>query len=55
MQSGPTSSERLNIMEASANALRSRGLIHRVAEDTRLEGRLLTLSGRKLVNFGSCS
>ncbi len=42
-------------MEASASALRSRGLIHRLAEDTRLEGRQITLGGRSLVNFGSCS
>ena len=51
----PNSNERLNIMEASATALRSRGLIHRLAEDTRLEGRHITLGGRRLVNFGSCS
>lgn len=32
-----------------------RGLLHAVAEDERLDGRTLTLDGRRLVNFGSCS
>ena len=33
----------------------SRGLIHLTAEDDQLGGRLLTLRGRRQVNFGSCS
>lgn len=32
-----------------------RGLLHAAAEDERLDGRTLTLDGRRLVNFGSCS
>lgn len=32
-----------------------RGLLHAVAEDERLDGRTITLEGRRLVNFGSCS
>ena len=32
-----------------------RGLLHAVAEDAHLDGRTITLDGRRLVNFGSCS
>lgn len=32
-----------------------RGVMHNIAEDTRLDGRLITIKGKKLVNFGSCS
>ncbi len=32
-----------------------RGMMHNVAEDTTLDGRMVTLRGRRLVNFGSCS
>ncbi|WP_432824982.1 aminotransferase class I/II-fold pyridoxal phosphate-dependent enzyme [Dactylosporangium sp. CA-092794] len=32
-----------------------RGMLHNVAEDERLDGRLVTLGGRPVVNFGSCS
>jgi 7-keto-8-aminopelargonate synthetase-like enzyme len=36
-------------------ALKSRGLGHLVSEDTQLDGRHVTLAGRRHVNFGSCS
>jgi 7-keto-8-aminopelargonate synthetase-like enzyme len=32
-----------------------RGLLHNIAEDERLDGRVITLHGREVVNFGSCS
>jgi len=32
-----------------------RGMLHNTAEDDRLDGRMITLRGRPLVNFGSCS
>jgi len=32
-----------------------RGLLHNIAEGTRLDGRLITVNGEKLINFGSCS
>lgn len=32
-----------------------RGMLHNVAEDARLDGRLVTVRGQRLVNFGSCS
>jgi 7-keto-8-aminopelargonate synthetase-like enzyme len=34
---------------------RSRGLVCQIAEDDRFDGRTITLNGRRLVNFGSCS
>lgn len=34
---------------------RGRGLVCRIAEDDRFDGRCITLDGRRLVNFGSCS
>jgi 7-keto-8-aminopelargonate synthetase-like enzyme len=48
-------SERVDLLEATASILKARGLIHRVAEDERLDGRSITLDGSSLVNFGSCS
>jgi 7-keto-8-aminopelargonate synthetase-like enzyme len=35
--------------------LRSRGLIHRTAEDVRLDGRSLCLDGEHVLHFASCS
>lgn len=32
-----------------------RGLLHNVAEDAELDGRIVTVAGRPLLNFGSCS
>ncbi|MFB9449531.1 aminotransferase class I/II-fold pyridoxal phosphate-dependent enzyme [Dactylosporangium vinaceum] len=32
-----------------------RGLVHNTAEDERLDGRLITVGGAPMVNFGSCS
>jgi 7-keto-8-aminopelargonate synthetase-like enzyme len=32
-----------------------RGAMHSVAEDDRLDGRTVTVDGRRLLNFGSCS
>lgn len=34
---------------------RGRGLVCRFAEDERFDGRCITLDGRRVVNFGSCS
>jgi 7-keto-8-aminopelargonate synthetase-like enzyme len=34
---------------------RSKGLVCQIAEDERFDGRCVTLNGRRLVNFGSCS
>ena len=32
-----------------------RGLLHNIAEDDALDGRTVTVAGRRLINFGSCS
>lgn len=50
-----SAADRINALEATVNTLREQGLIHRVAEDERFDGRTITLDGRSLVNFGSCS
>lgn len=34
---------------------RSKGLVCQIAEDERFDGRTVTVNGRRLVNFGSCS
>ncbi|MFZ5890335.1 MAG: aminotransferase class I/II-fold pyridoxal phosphate-dependent enzyme [Myxococcota bacterium] len=51
----PSPSDRLRVIEAAASLLQSGNLLHRIAEDDRLDGRSITLDGRRLVNFGSCS
>jgi 7-keto-8-aminopelargonate synthetase-like enzyme len=48
-------SERVSSLEATVNILKGQGLIHRVAEDARFDGRSITLDGHSLINFGSCS
>jgi len=47
--------ERLLAVETAVESLKSQGLVHGVTEDAELDGRLVTLHGRRLVNFGSCS
>ena len=48
-------SERIRHIESTVALLKKAGLAHRVAEDSRLNGREITLGGERLVNFGSCS
>jgi 7-keto-8-aminopelargonate synthetase-like enzyme len=48
-------SDRLRVIAAAATQLESGGLLNRVAEDERLDGRTITLDGQRLVNFGNCS
>jgi 7-keto-8-aminopelargonate synthetase-like enzyme len=47
--------DRLSFAANSWSLARSRGLVCRFAEDDRFDGRCITLDGRRLVNFGSCS
>ncbi|HEY3493355.1 MAG TPA: aminotransferase class I/II-fold pyridoxal phosphate-dependent enzyme [Polyangiaceae bacterium] len=47
--------ERLRSIEAGIGLVRNAGLAHLVAEDSRLDGRQITLEGERLINFGSCS
>ncbi len=41
--------------ESTVRAMKARGLVHLIAEDARFDGRIVTVGGRGLVNFGSCS
>ena len=51
----PNSHEQANIARAFLARAREQGLIHRFAEDEHFDGRSITLDGRSLINFGSCS
>lgn len=48
-------SESLDVIETLHREARDRGLFFQNAEDTRLEGRMVTVNDRKLLSFGSCS
>lgn len=52
---GPVATEPRNESASSWALARARGLVCRVAEDECFDGRCITLDGRRLVNFGSCS
>jgi 7-keto-8-aminopelargonate synthetase-like enzyme len=45
----------VNSIHQLANELKDRGIIHLVTEDNSLKGNRITLQGRDLVHFGSCS
>ena len=47
--------ERLKSTYEAISGATSRGLGHLTAEDSLMDGRLVTLAGRRHVNFGSCS
>jgi len=47
--------KRLSEMDAVGQLLKSRGLLHCVAQDERLDGRTITVGAKPLVHFGSCS
>jgi 7-keto-8-aminopelargonate synthetase-like enzyme len=51
----PGSHEQASLAHALLARARSQGLICRFAEDERFDGRSITLDGKRLVNFGSCS
>jgi hypothetical protein len=53
VRTGPES-DRL-AFASTIRPMKGRDLAHRVAEDARLDGRIVTLDGRGLVNCGSCS
>jgi hypothetical protein len=42
-------------LEAAIQPMSAAGVGHRAAEDDKLDGRHVTLDGRRMVNFGSCS
>lgn len=48
-------SDRVNFVTNTARALTSRGIFHLNAENEHCDGRQLTINGKSLVTFGSCS
>ena len=50
-----TTEELLNAVDEVVSDGVRRGLLHNVVEDTTLDGRHVTIDGRRMVNFGSCS
>ena len=51
----PSLDERQSLAQQNWAHARSRGLVCQFAEDDRFDGRTITLRGRRVVNFGSCS
>jgi 7-keto-8-aminopelargonate synthetase-like enzyme len=51
----PGFAERQSLAEQNWLHARAQGLVCQFAEDDRFDGRIVTLNGRRLVNFGSCS
>ncbi|SHM59691.1 aminotransferase class I/II-fold pyridoxal phosphate-dependent enzyme [Cryptosporangium aurantiacum] len=51
----PTAADVLRAVDDIISDGVRRGMLHNVAEDDRLDGRIVTVRGRRLVNFGSCS
>ena len=51
----PSLSERQHLADLCWSHARARGLVCQFAEDERFDGRTVTLNGRRVVNFGSCS
>jgi 7-keto-8-aminopelargonate synthetase-like enzyme len=47
--------DELRAIEESVQEGTRRGLLQNIAQDTHLDGRVVTVEGRTLVNFGSCS
>jgi hypothetical protein len=51
----PSQRDTLNVVYESIRAGARRGLSQNRAEDERLDGRIVTIEGRRLLHFGSCS
>jgi 7-keto-8-aminopelargonate synthetase-like enzyme len=50
-----TASELLQAFDDVISSGVRHGLVHNTTEDDRLDGRIVTVNGQKLINFGSCS
>ena len=50
-----TPEERLALLDRTMSEVAERGLILRTPDDEPLDGRTISLDGRSLLNFGSCS
>src|SRR6187397_1410952 len=55
ISTGDGRGDRLRDLDASLRAGIARGLGYLTAEDEKLDGRFVTLHGRRHLNFGSCS
>src|SRR5262245_15155204 len=51
----PGVEERRQLAGSTWSLAQARGLVRQVAEDERFDGRCITLRGKRLINFGSCS
>jgi len=51
----PGAEERARLAASLWSLAQARGIVRRVAEDDRFDGRSITLDGRRVVNFASCS
>ncbi|MEO8181196.1 MAG: aminotransferase class I/II-fold pyridoxal phosphate-dependent enzyme [Deltaproteobacteria bacterium] len=51
----PGVEERRQLAGSTWSLAQTRGLVRQVAEDERFDGRTITLNGKRVVNFGSCS
>jgi 7-keto-8-aminopelargonate synthetase-like enzyme len=51
----PGVDERRRLAASTWSLSQARGLALQVAEDERFDGRCITLNGKRLINFGSCS
>ena len=51
----PSPEDRQTLARSTWSLAQARGLVRRVAEDERFDGRCITLDGQRVVNFGSCS
>jgi 7-keto-8-aminopelargonate synthetase-like enzyme len=50
-----TTEELLNAVDEVVSDGVRRGLLHNIVEDAALDGRHVTIDGRRMINFGSCS
>jgi 7-keto-8-aminopelargonate synthetase-like enzyme len=50
-----TAQDRLSLLDEMLVEPTARGLIMRTPDDVSLDGRMIELDGRPLINFGSCS
>lgn len=50
-----TTANRLDLIDAVFTEAIQRGLIHHTADNETLNGRMIHLNGRPLINFGLCS
>lgn len=47
--------EMIDLIQEIATIGKNRGMLHQFTEDDSYDGRLITIGGQQLINFGSCS